>query len=395
MDRKELTNSVAQLHRRIYGSEPAAMAYAPGRVEILGNHTDYNEGTVLSAAIDMGICFAISPNEGAGLRFYAGNREEQASLGLSEVASNSEPDWGNYVRGVLYYINERGHAVENWDCTFYGDLLVGSGLSSSAALEVSAAYAAQAMLGIELEPLEVAKICLASEHNFVGIMSGLLDQFSSIFGEESHLIHSDFRSNEAFRIEIPRDIRFLLITPELRHKHIDSPYNERRRSCDQAAARLAALTGASDPKTFTLRDVDMPTFLRFESELPVEPAQRARHVVGEIDRVAGGLAALEQGDISTFGELMFQSHESSRIYFENSTPELDFLVSSAKARGALGARLSGGGWGGSLIAMLHEHNASSFEQDIGAVCRKEGIKVDCCLISPSGGAEPMVPPFSI
>ena len=370
------------------------MAYAPGRVEVLGNHTDYNGGTVLSAAIDMGTCFAISPAEDPShneLRVYAGNRREQTGFALGEVGPVPGPDWTGYIRGVFHYIAGKGYPIGGWNCSFYGDLPVGSGLSSSTALVVSASYAAQAMLGIELAGIEVAKICQAAEHNFVGVTGGLLDQFSSIFGEEHHLIHSDFSSNEVCTVQIPDDIRFLLITSDLRHRLADSPYNERRASCEEAAATLAELMNVPNPDNFTLRDVDMQTFRLLKHKLPAEAAQRAEHVIGEIHRVDRGCSALEEHDISSFGELMFQSHESSRIHFENSTPELDFVVDSARKAGALGARLSGGGWGGSLIAMVHENQAGKVERDIAEACEKEGLTVQTSLVTPSVGARLIVP----
>lgn len=388
MEKRELARQLVEIHQNIYGSAPTVMAYAPGRIEVLGNHVDYNEGMVLSAAIGAGTCFAISANDGAGLRFYAGNRREQADFDLGEIAPVPGYDWAGYVRGVFYYIAEMGYEIRDWDCSFYGDVPVGAGLSSSAALDVSAAYAAQAMLGIRLDPVEIAKISQASDHNFVGSMSGLLDQFSSIFGEKYHLIHSDFRTNRVFPVGLPADIRFLLITPDLRHHHAESPYNERRASCEAVAAELAKLMGA-EPAGFTLRDVDVPTFQRFRARLPAEAAKRAAHIVEEIDRVRQGLSALEEADMQAFGELMFESHESSRVNFENSLPEQDLLVDFAREAGVPGARLTGGGWGGSTIAMVYEDQAEEIERGVAEFCRGQGMRVDLSLITPSAGAREM------
>lgn len=388
MEKRELARQLVEIHQNIYGSAPTVMAYAPGRIEVLGNHVDYNEGMVLSAAIGAGTCFAISANDGAGLRFYAGNRREQADFDLGEIAPVPGYDWAGYVRGVFYYIAEMGYEIRDWDCSFYGDVPVGAGLSSSAALDVSAAYAAQAMLGIRLDPVEIAKISQAADHNFVGSMSGLLDQFSSIFGEKYHLIHSDFRTNHVFPVGLPDDIRFLLITPDLRHHHAESPYNERRASCEAVAADLAKLMGA-EPAGFTLRDVDLPTFQRFRARLPAEAAKRAAHIVEEIDRVRQGLSALEGADMQAFGELMFESHESSRVNFENSLPEQDLLVDFAREAGVPGARLTGGGWGGSTIAMVYEDQAEEIERGVAEFCRGQGMRVDLSLITPSAGAREM------
>ncbi len=445
---EELAGITGGIHRRVYGCPPQAMAYAPGRVEILGNHTDYNKGTVLSAAIDMGACFAISAGGASGdgaepgagtcaamLHVYAGNLDDRAEFDLSEIAPVPGHDWAGYVRGVLYYLAEKyrsekyqsesGRGIEGWNCSFYGTVPLGSGLSSSAALEVSASYAAQSMLGIELDPVETAKMCQAAEHCFVGSMTGLLDQFSSIFGEKHHLIHSDFRDNTVFRVRIPQDIGFLLITPELRHSLANSPYNERRKSCETAAAILEKLTGwgaeaagdigrigggagraagvggcaagvggraagvggrASASSGFSLREVGLERFRELRARLPDEAGRRAAHIIEEIDRVERGLTFLEDGNIEAFGELMFQSHESSRVNFENSAPELDILVNASREAGALGARLSGGGFGGSIIAMVHENRAADLRAQIDEHCRKEGITAEFNLMIPSEGA---------
>ena len=386
---QDLASQLAEIHRTEYGRAPAVMAYAPGRVEVLGNHTDYNEGTVLAAAINMGTCFALSPNDGRGIRLYAHNLNGRSTLTLGTTAAKAEAHWARYVQGVLHYLRERGLAIENWDCSFFGTLPIGSGLSSSASLEVASAYAACRMLKASIPPIEIAKICQAAEINFAGCHSGLLDQCSSIFGAESQLIHIDFRSLAVKQIALPLDVRFLLITPNVPHILSESPYNSRRRSCEVAAKLLTAelIKERADYEGKTLRDIDVPTFYRLRHLLVDEVACHAEHIVTEIHRVEQGVKAVLAGNAYHFGKLMTESHESSRHKFKNSTPELDTVVAAAVKAGALGARLSGGGWGGSLIAMVWKHEAAAIQDRIAELCKEAEFVLEYRVLIPSAGAE--------
>jgi len=383
MSSRELAERLTSLHRKHYGRDPQVISYAPGRVEVLGNHTDYNLGTVLSAAIDKGHCFAISSNEGKGLRLLAGDLEEIASFNLEQISPMEKAPWARYIKGVFYYLKERGLEIKDFDCSFLGSIPVGSGLSSSAALEVSAAFAAQEKCGIWLDPKEIAALCRDAESIFAGCNCGLLDQFSSIFGKKHSLIHSDFKDLSVRSVAIPEDIRFLIVTPEITHSLADSPYNARRESCESAVEVLG--TFLSYPVK-SLRDVSPKDFEKFKKELPEELAKRAAHIIGEIYRVSVGVDALQRGDIDEFGQLMYLSHESSRDLFENSTPELDLVVEAARESGALGARLSGGGWGGSLIVLARAEEETNLLKTITKNCEKHNLAVKTRVAVPSDGA---------
>lgn len=384
MNKRDLMDQLKKLHKKHYGQAPVVVSFAPGRAEVLGNHTDYNLGTVLSTAIDRGHCFAISPNQGKGIRLLAGDLEQIAEFDLETIGPVEGAGWASYVRGVFYYLREKGLEIKDWDCSFLGSIPIGSGLSSSAALEVSSAYAAQEFADQWIDPIETARLCQASEQKFAGCNCGLLDQFSSIYGEEHCLIHSDFRNLKVSPVKIPEDIQFLIITPQITHSLVDSPYNARRESCEQAARELDSLL---PHKVETLRDVSPAEFEKHRESLEKEASLRAAHIVGEIDRVARGVKALETGDVPLFGDLMYRSHESSRVLFENSSPELDEVVEAAWEAGALGARLSGGGWGGSLIALIREGQGSELSEKIGEICSKKGLKLKFQLVLPSEGAE--------
>lgn len=383
MSVEKLVHALTALHWNRYGTEPDVIAFAPGRAEVLGNHTDYNLGTVLSTAVDMGHCFAISGNTGEGLRLLAGDLGETASFSLDTVGPVDGFPWASYVKGVFYNLAERGLRIDNLDCSFLGNIPVGSGLSSSAALEVSAAFAAMEMNGTHLDLKETAALCRDAESRFAHCNCGLLDQFSSIFGKKHCLIHTDFRTLEVTDVLLADDICFLIVTPDIIHRLSDSPYNERRESCERAVRELSAVL--SEPVD-SLREVVPADFALYRRQITPEAAQRAAHVIGEIDRVGRGVMALRRGDIITFGELMYQSHESSRTLFENSAEELDLVVASAREAGAPGARLSGGGWGGSLIVLARTTDLERLDRDITERCAGRGLMVRIRPIVPSDGA---------
>lgn len=384
MNRIPLAEKLSAFHHKHFGNFPRVISFAPGRAEVLGNHTDYNQGTVLSTAIDRGHAFAISPNEGKGIRLLAGDLEEVVSFQLDKIEPVHGAGWASYVKGVFYYLKEKGLDIRDWDCSFLGNIPIGSGLSSSAALEVSSAFAAQEYCGRWLDPIETAKLCRESESRFAGCNCGLLDQFSSIFGKAHGLIHSDFRDLKVRTVALPVDVVFLILTPLEEHKLSESPYNARRISCEKAVRELNSVLPYPIE---SLRDLRPGDFERYKQQISPEAAIRAAHIVGEIERVALAEKALVENNLPAFGALMYQSHESSRMYFENSTPLLDRVVEIARETGALGARLSGGGWGGSLIALTLQKDVDALEEGIQQKARDAGITLQIMSIEPSPGAE--------
>ncbi|MEN7972484.1 MAG: galactokinase [Verrucomicrobiota bacterium] len=372
------------IHSEIYGTEPTTVAYAPGRIEVLGNHTDYNEGTTFSCAINMGHCFCISASDKPGVRLTAGDLRETVEFSPGNDAPLEKKfQWANYVKGVIFFLRAHGVEVDGIDCTFLGSIPMGAGLSSSAALEVATAYAVLKYTGKEVDKIDIAKIGQKAEHDLAGCSCGLLDQFSSIYGIHHGLIHSDFRTLETYPAKLPDDIVFLMINPHIKHALSESPYNERRISCEKAAAELDALL---DHPVKALRDVSWEEFEANKDKIDPEAAQRATHVIGEITRVEKGVKLLADGQLEAFGQFLYDSHETSRNAFENSCEELDIVVEAAREAGALGARLSGGGWGGSAVALVHASDADAICEKIIATCKTKGLHPTAEKIIPSSGA---------
>ena len=384
MHDEQVVAKAINIHTKTYGIKPTAVAYAPGRVEVLGNHTDYNEGTVLSAAINKGHCFCISASDKPGVRLTAGDILETTEFDpKSDKRLEKNVQWANYAKGVMFYLREKGVEIDSVDCTFLGSIPMGAGLSSSAALEVATAFAVLEYTGKELDKKEIGLLAQAAENNFAGCNCGLLDQFSSIFGVHHGLIHSDFRTLETYPVQLPDDVVFLMINPHINHTLADSPYNKRRTSCEMAAAELDALL---DHPVAALRDVSWEEFEANKDKIDPEAAQRATHVIGEITRVEKGVKLLAEGQLETFGQFLYDSHETSRTAFENSCKELDIVVEAAHEAGALGARLSGGGWGGSVVALVHAANAKSICKKIVKTCKAKGLHPTAETIIPSAGA---------
>ena len=321
-------------------------SYAPGRAELLGNHTDYNGGLVLSIAVERGILVSGEVRTNSEILIYARELRQTYEGSLDRLEPSTEKPWANYLLGVFDEFRKRGLALGGVDLTIQSDLPPGAGLSSSAALETATAFFLRHAFGhgASLDNLEMARIGQAAEHRYAGVKCGLLDQISSIYGKAGHATFIDCRSFEVKNIPLPDDLRFVIANSGVKHALVNGEYNERRESCEAAAHALGV---------HNLREVDSATLERLAGKLSPAALKRARHVVGEIERVSAGVEALIQGDAKDFGELMFTSHRSSIENFENSCPELDRLVEVARTvPGCLGARLSGGGFGGATINLV-------------------------------------------
>ncbi|SDT98495.1 galactokinase [Verrucomicrobium sp. GAS474] len=320
-------------------------SYAPGRAELLGNHTDYNDGLVLAIAVDRGVTLTGTVRSDDALFIAAPEMGDAYEGSLAALAPEGEKTWANYLLGVVAQFQKRGLAVGGVDLRIESDLPPGAGLSSSAALETSTAFFLAHAFGHDaLTLLERAKIGQAAEHQYVGVKCGLLDQIASIFSKAGQTTVIDCRSFEVRNAPLAPGVSFVIANSGVKHALVAGEYNERREACEEAARTLGLKA---------LRDIDPETLEKRAGELSPSALKRARHVVGEIDRVARGTAFLEAGDMAAFGRLMFASHESSIVNFENSCPELDALVAAAKrVEGCHGARLSGGGFGGATINLV-------------------------------------------
>lgn len=346
--------------------EKSVVAFAPGRVELLGNHTDYNEGLVLAAAIDLGITIRAEKLDADVIEVSSETNGREVSVSLRKLQRLEEEPWANYPIGVIKTLREAGFEIGGVRLRVSSNLPPGSGLSSSAAFEVATAVAALELFSLSIEPMALAHLCQKAENEFVGVRCGLLDQASSVFGKENEVILLDFRAATARTVPLSPAVALLLVDSGVPHQLTGGEYNERRSQCQAAAAALGVKA---------LRDVTSETV----SSSSLDPLIRARalHITGENERVLAGVAALESGQMQKFGELMFQSHESSRRNFENSTAFLDALVEIASAtHGVLGARLTGGGFGGATIWLVEKDKApeilcrvtEAYRQKTGATC---------------------------
>ncbi len=352
----------------------------PGRVELLGNHTDYNEGVVLSAAINYEVAASgVVCNEPTAMvrSDISTNTVTQSLASLSREEGDSS--WANYPLGVVHCLQEAGYPLGGFEMTLTSDLPVGAGLSSSAALEVATAKLLMKLFSLEIEPMTLAKICRRAENDFVGVNSGLLDQVSSIFGRRGRAVYLDCRSEQVDTIPLPPDTALLVLHCGIEHRLVGGEYNERRDQCFAAARAM---------NVPALRDVTQSQLDAARSQLDPLVFRRAAHVVGENERVFTGIDDLRRGDGAAFGALMFASHESSRVNFENSTPELDLLVDLARGeRGVLGSRLTGGGFGGATISLVEKNRADAIAQALEQkYCARTGNQGRAYLCESADGA---------
>ncbi len=354
-----------------------AVAFAPGRVELLGNHTDYNQGVVLAAAIDRGLRVSGERRDDGRISLRSSSLGEFA-IGGEDLRAQRQPAWVNYPLGVVRELVDAGIPVEGFSAEIDGDLPPGCGLSSSAALEVATAFFLLQLFEAELAPMQIAKLCQRAEHRFVGVQSGLLDQVTSIFGRADHAVFFDARNEEVRAIPFPAGLALIIAESGTKRELAAGLYNQRRAQT-QAAAEALGLAALRDISPNELAKRDLPPLLR----------RRANHIAGENDRVARALVLLGQNDGPGFGRLMNESHESSRRNFENSTTELDLLVEIAcELPGVFGARLTGGGFGGATVTLCENAVAPQIADELARTyAERSGINSRIFVCRLSDGAE--------
>lgn len=377
------------LFKQYYGRDPEVLSRAPGRLEILGNHTDYNEGFVLSAATEQATSVALAKREGTVCTLRDTALDGQVfTIDLNDLDHPVKGDWTNYIKGVLVELKRRGIPFGAFDLLLTSTVPLSAGMSSSAALETAFCYALKKVYSIELPKADWARVGQAVENRYLGLKTGLLDQFSSIFGKKDSLILCDFRKVEVLdTVPLPAGYGFLVANTLVKHNLVESDYNRRRESCEKARDVIAA----KESGVKMLRDVDHAMLERHKPEMDIIDYRRALHVVGEDERVMQGVDALRAGDVKAFGELLFQSHESSRLNFENSCPELDALVEIAHTLPeCLGARLSGGGFGGITIHLIKLADAETYRTRLETAYRSmtgKEIKTILCAIGDGASAQ--------
>jgi galactokinase len=360
------------------GGDPALIARAPGRVNLLGEHVDYNDGFVLPIAIDRDVVVAAAPRPDATLRVLAIDRAEEDTFLPTERFPRAS-GWSSYVRGVARLLGETGVRIPGATLVIAGDVPQSAGLSSSAALEVSVASALLGLARQKLPDMQLIELCHRAELEFAGVSCGIMDQFVAVCGEPGRALFLDCRHLVYAQLPLPAAVRLVALDSGVRRELRNSEYNERVRECREAAGLLGVRS---------LRDVPAGESERDIEALPEPLMQRARHVVTEIQRTRQAAAALERGDLAQVGELMRESHISLRDDYEVSIEPLDVLVEAAnEVTGVIGSRLSGAGFGGCTLSLVHEDALDDFRaQVLSAYERRTGRHATMHVLRPGPGA---------
>lgn len=350
---------IIQIFQDKFGQNNPEVYTSPGRINLIGEHTDYNGSFVFPGAIDKGMIAAIRFNDSDKVRAYAVDLDEYAEFGLNEEDLPSE-GWAKFLFGVCREIIKRGGSVKPFDTAFSGDVPLGAGMSSSAALESTYAFALNDLLQLGIDKFELARIGQSTEHNYVGVKCGIMDQFASIFGKKGHLIRLDTKSMEhAYFPFDPEGYKLVLLDTVVKHELASSAYNKRRESCEHAARTIAK----RHPEVEFLRDASMEMLKEVKDEISAEDYMRAEYVIEETQRVRDVSDALQRGDYETVGQKMYETHHGMSKLYEVSCEELDFLNDVAREHGVTGSRVMGGGFGGCTINLVNDELYDSFISD--------------------------------
>jgi galactokinase len=348
--------------------------YAPGRAELLGNHTDYNEGYVLALAVDRGTTITGKARGDRQIKIHSKELGKTEIIALDKLAAEAVSPWSRYTLGVVDQFRRNELPVEGFDAEISGNLPLGAGLSSSASLENATVLFLAQLFGAKLDPMQMARISQKAEHDFVGVRCGLLDQIASLMSQAHHATFIDCRTTTVDLVPLDGKVSVILANSNVKHALVGGEYNERRSDCEAAAHALGVPF---------LRDASTEMLKARKSELADRIYHRALHITGENERVLGGCDLLRKGNLVRFGELMFESHTSSMVNFENSCPELDRLVEAArKTPGVYGARLSGGGFGGATINLVEKGR----EEEVVKALTAALPEATCLVTAASDGA---------
>jgi galactokinase len=358
---------------------------APGRVNVIGEHTDYNDGFVMPAAIEFYAWVAAAQRQDRVLEAYSDRFEETVRLSLDELAGPPRRHWSDFVRGVAAVLQSAGYKLAGANLMIHGEVPLGAGLSSSASLEVATALALSSVSGVEVPPLELVKLCQKAEHEYVGTLCGIMDQFIAVFGAAGHALMLDCRSLAYQLLPMPHDLRLVVCNSMVRHELASGEYNRRRADCEEGVKLLQPHL----PGIRALRDVSVADLEAWKQELPARVYRRCRHIVTENQRVLAAAKALQSGEADRFGHLMYRSHASLRDDFQVSCKELDLLVDLASSSpGVYGARMTGGGFGGCTVNLLRAGAATAFKERIAQAYRDAtGIIPEIYICEPAQGAQ--------
>jgi galactokinase len=334
---------------------------APGRVNLIGEHTDYNDGFVMPAAIGLYTCAAVLPSGDSRLKVYSANFDETREFDLTSLPAGRTGHWSDYVVGVAAVLKSQGCTLCGANLVISSEVPIGAGLSSSAAMEVATALALLAAAGLDLDRATTARVCQRAENEFTGARCGIMDQFVACFGEAGSALLLDCRSLDYSLLPIGDQVRIVICDTQVKHSVAGGEYNRRRADCESSVEYLKRYI----PGVTALRDVSMPQLEKFGSGLSATALKRCRHVISENARVLAAAEALKKNDYQRFGRLMVESHLSLRDDYQVSCAELDLLVNNARnIEGVLGARMTGGGFGGCTVNLVETRAVERFKRDI-------------------------------
>jgi galactokinase len=370
--------------RDVFRDDPDVVACAPGRVNLIGEHTDYNEGFVLPAAIDRYVCYAGRRRTDRKVRAFSVDFQDWTQFDLDDLRRDEGHSWSNYLRGVSELLEAGGAKLPGADLAIAGDVPREAGLSSSAAVEVAAVAFWQRLGHLEIDPVSVIKLAQKAENEFVGVPCGIMDQFISALGRKDHALFLDCRDLTYRHVPLQPGVKIVVCNSGVKRALAQSEYERRRNQCTEALAMLRS-TGLA---VNSLRDVELAELEAARHVLTEVLFKRARHVITENQRVLEAVLALEESDLDQFGTLMNQSHTSLRDDYEVSSPELDLLVNLAsEQRGVLGARMTGAGFGGCTVNLVRQDSIDSF---VGAISQgyelAQGMKAEVYVLQASDGA---------
>ena len=379
----EAIHRLKALFAELYGGHPTVYR-APGRVNLIGEHTDYNDGFVMPAALNLYTYVAVTPRPDRRLRVYSENFDEACDVDLDSIRPGKSGHWSDYVRGVAGVLESSGYKLRGADLAIASEVPLGSGLSSSAALEVSTAWALLSNSEINVDRNAIPQICQQAEHLYPETKCGIMDQFISCHGRAGHALMLDCRSLDFQLLPLPGDVRLMVCNTMVRHEHASGGYNTRQGECQEG---LRALQQAL-PEIRALRDVTIDELEQHRSRLGPVIYKRVRHVVTENERVKMAASALQAADMAKLGELMADSHRSLRDDYEVSTPELDLMVELARdQKDVYGARMTGGGFGGCTINLVHSARAGEVQQRLEQNYEaKTGLSPTIIICEASDGA---------
>jgi galactokinase len=379
-----------EVFRARFGREPLRAVRAPGRVNLIGEHTDYNEGFVLPVAIDKEVCVAFSPRPDREVILYSANYDSQTEFDLDQIEKDSLNPWSNYPRGVAAFLQRQGYRITGLQGVISGTVPVSAGLSSSAAIELASGWAflVASETGISSStppgPLDLVHICREAENQFVGVECGIMDQFISALGQRHHALFLDCRSLAYQQIPLPDSVKLVVCNTGVKRELANSKYNQRRRECDRGVDFFRKRLG----NAAALRDVTWEDFTKLSSQMDPLIRKRCRHVVSENERVKESVRLLRTGALEQFGQLMNASHQSLEYDYEVSCRELDLMVELAcQQPGALGSRMTGAGFGGCTVNLVRKGCVADFVRSMERGYLKEtGRSPEIYVCGTSDGA---------